>query len=242
MMKLAIAALATCGAVSACGAMRHYDASPTISRTYRVGNFHEIEIAGPYDVDVRTGDTTTVSGRGSEKVLDSATVETEGDKLVIQPRDGLQRFTHLLGEDGDQTKFVVTVPQLGAAKIAGSGDLRIDNVRGPNFYAIVAGSGGLYIGSLDVGEFGLEVGGSGDVKVGSGTVQSATYEIASSGDVDTRGASLKQLNLTIASSGDVRAHVTGLAHVSIRGSGDVELRGGAQCTVERAGSGDVHCS
>jgi len=40
----------------------------------------------------------------------------------------------------------------------------------------------------------------------------------------------------------VTAQATGTADVSIMGSGDVELTGGAKCTVSKAGSGDVRCS
>jgi len=39
----------------------------------------------------------------------------------------------------------------------------------------------------------------------------------------------------------VRAHATATADVSIMGSGDVWVSGGAKCNVSKAGSGDVHC-
>ena len=39
-----------------------------------------------------------------------------------------------------------------------------------------------------------------------------------------------------------RANATGTADVDIVGSGDVDLTGGAKCTISKAGSGDVRCS
>jgi hypothetical protein len=40
----------------------------------------------------------------------------------------------------------------------------------------------------------------------------------------------------------VRAHSSGTADVSIMGSGDVEIGGGAKCNVSKMGSGSVRCS
>jgi hypothetical protein len=40
----------------------------------------------------------------------------------------------------------------------------------------------------------------------------------------------------------VHAHSSGTADVSIMGSGDVDVTGGAKCTISKAGSGDVRCS
>ena len=39
-------------------------AGPTVSRNYQVGNFQQIEVAGPYDVEVRTGANPGVSAAG----------------------------------------------------------------------------------------------------------------------------------------------------------------------------------
>ena len=37
----------------------------TVSKNYNVGDFQQIEVAGPYDVEVRTGANPGVSARGS---------------------------------------------------------------------------------------------------------------------------------------------------------------------------------
>ena len=61
-------------------------AGPTVSRNYQVGNFQQIEVAGPYDVEVRTGANPSVSAKGSEKLLERTVVEVKGDKLRDPPR------------------------------------------------------------------------------------------------------------------------------------------------------------
>src|SRR5215470_2936106 len=163
----AVAVIAASAATSACGQMHHEGAGPTVSRSYQVGNFQKIEVAGPYDVSVRTGANAGVSAEGSEKLLEKTVVEVRGDKLVIRPEDHHGFFSWGFGHSG-KANFTVTVPQLSAAAIAGSGDIHVDHVKGDQFEGEVAGSGGLNVDSLEVGSLKLAIGGSGSAKAGAG--------------------------------------------------------------------------
>src|SRR5436190_3901643 len=95
------------------------DGGPTVSRNYSVGNFSAIEVAGPYDVEVRTGANPSVSARGSERLLERTVVEVNGDKLVIHTEHN-HSFFHFGWSSHGEAKFIVTVPQLSGATIAGS--------------------------------------------------------------------------------------------------------------------------
>jgi hypothetical protein len=236
--SVAAAVIAASVATSACS---HESAGATVSRNYQVGRFQAIEVAGPYDVEVRTGGNPGVSAQGSEKLLERTIVEVDGDKLVIRPkREG--GFFHFGWSTHGEAHFVVTVPELAGATIAGSGGIRVDKVQGKSFEGTVAGSGDLNVTSMDVQSLKLSVAGSGGVKAGTGKAQSAEYEIAGSGDVDAGAIQTQQAKVSIAGSGGVRAHSSGTADVNIMGSGDVDVTGGAKCNISKAGSGNVHCS
>jgi hypothetical protein len=241
MRKSVAAVIAASVALGGCQVHAHEGGGATVSRNYGVGNFQQIEVAGPYDVEVRTGTNPSVSARGSEKLLERTVVEVEGDKLVIRPERQHSWFSVGWGSHG-KASFTVTVPQLSGATIAGSGDIRVDRVTGQAFKGEVAGSGGLNVAAMDVQQLKLSIAGSGGVKAGSGKALSADYEIAGSGDVDASAIQAQQLKVSIAGSGGVRAHSSGTADVSIMGSGDVDVAGGAKCNVSKAGSGSVRCS
>ena len=234
------AAIAASTALAGCQVRAHEGGGATISRNYQVRNFQQIEVAGPYDVDVRTGANPSISARGSEKLLERTVVEVRGDKLVIRPERN-RGFFHFGSMSHGKASFTVTVPQLSGATIAGSGDIRVDKVTGPRFEGAVAGSGGIDVGTIDVQQLKLAIAGSGDVR-GAGRAQSAEYDIAGSGDVDAGAIQTRQVKVSIAGSGGVKAHSAGTADVSIMGSGDVEVAGGAKCNVSKAGSGNVRCS
>lgn len=240
-MRQSIAAVIAASVVlGGCRAGAQEGTGPTVSRNYAVGNFQRIEVAGPYDVEVRTGSNASVSGRGGEKLLERTVVEVQGDKLVIHPENNHSFFSFGWGHRG-KASFTVTVPQLSGATIAGSGDIRVDKIAGQNFDGTVAGTGGLNVATLDVQQLKLSIAGSGSLKA-AGKAQSAKFDIAGSGDIDAAAIQTQSVDVSIAGSGGVKAHSSGTADVSIMGSGDVEVTGGAKCNVSKAGSGSVSCS
>lgn len=238
--SIAAAAIAASAAMSGC----HHadeDGGARISRNYQVGNFQQIEVAGPYDVTVRTGANAGVSAQGSQKLLERTVVVVQDGKLVIHPEETKGFHFMSFGTRG-HADFTVTVPQLNAATIAGSGDIKVDKIQGDRFEGTVAGSGKLNLDAVNVGALKLSIGGSGSAKAGAGKAHQAEYSIAGSGDIEAGSVDTQQAKVSIAGSGNVDAHATGTADVSIMGSGAVEITGGAKCSVSKAGSGSVRCS
>ncbi len=212
------------------------DPGPEVSRTYQVGAFDKIAVAGPYEVNVVTGGQAGVSAKGGENLLAETEVVVEGGTLKIKPRKnkGIRWNWH----DG-KAVFTVNVAALHGAAIAGSGGINVDKVVG-DFEGDVAGSGDLRLASVAGGKVKLSIAGSGDVRA-AGKADSVDLSIAGSGDIDTRGLAVRSADVSIAGSGNVTANASESADVSIMGSGDVEVTGGAKCTVSKAGSGNVRC-
>jgi len=236
---VAMGVLAATVALAACNHARSEDAGPTVSRNFTVSGFKTIELAGPYEVQVHTGGNPSVSASGPQKMIEHMVVEVKDDRLLIHPEQ--QHGFHMGWHFNGKVHIDVTVPQLQGAAIEGSGDIRVNQVKGGSFEGTTAGSGDLSIDSLDVQTLKLSIAGSGDVKAASGRAQSVKYEIAGSGDIDAHGVEAQTADISIAGSGDISAHATQTANVSIMGSGDVNVTGGAKCSVSKQGSGTVHC-
>ncbi len=238
-LLIGVAAAAT--ATAGCGRSHAETAGPVIQKSYQVGNFTKLEVAGPFDVTVRTGSAPSVSAKGNEKLMERLVVEVKGDKLVIHTESRNGWFNWGRGTSGS-ADIAVTVPAISGATLAGSGGISIDNVKGDSFDGSVAGSGDLDIGSLDVQSLNLVIAGSGDVRAKSGQTGSAAYKIMGSGGIDARSVRAQTAEVSIAGSGSINGQATTAANVKIMGSGDVTLTGGAKCNVTKHGSGDVNCS
>lgn len=215
------------------------DAGPAIDRTYPVGSFDRITVAGPYDVTVTTGGQPGVVAHGGEAILAATEIVVENGELTIGPKQK-KNFRWNWGKD-DKVRVEVSAAALRGATIAGSGTVQIDRVAGSDFEGEVAGSGDLGIAQMDAGKVAMAVAGSGNVRA-AGKARALDVSIAGSGNVDLAGLEVVAADVSIAGSGNVRARATGTAAVSIMGSGDVEIIGGAKCTVSKQGLGNVRCS
>ncbi len=216
------------------------DAGPAVDRTYQVGAFDRVTVAGPYEVTVTTGGQPgVVVAHGGEAILAETEIAVENGELRIVPKDKKNRIWNW--GKGGKVRVEVSTAALKGATIAGSGTVRIDRVAGNDFEGEVAGSGDLGIGQMDAGKVAVAISGSGNVRA-AGKAQALDVNIAGSGDVDLSALEVTAADISIAGSGNVRARATGAAAVSIMGSGDVEITGGAKCAISKQGSGNVRCS
>lgn len=225
--------------LSACNVVHAREAGPTTTRSYSVGAFDKLEVAGPYEVVVTSNGQPGVQATGGTNILDEMTVEVDGDTLKIHPK---QHHGISFGWHGNgKVQVKVSAAQLREATIAGSGGIAIDKVQGDRFEGTVAGSGSLQLGQLATQDASFSVAGSGGIRA-AGTATRAKYEIAGSGDIQAGAVQSQSAKVEIAGSGSVAAHATADAKVEILGSGDVTISGGAKCDIEKHGSGDVRCS
>ena len=212
------------------------EAGSEVTRTYQVGAFDKLAVAGPYEVNVVSGGQGGITARGGENLLAETDVIVEDGTLKIQPKkkNGI-RWNWRNGK----AVFTVNAAALRGAAIAGSGGVSVDKVAG-DFEGEVAGSGGLKIADVAGGKVKFDVAGSGEVEA-AGKADSVNISIAGSGDIRLGKLATRAARISIAGSGNIEANASETADVSIMGSGDVDITGGAKCKVSKAGSGNVRC-
>ena len=213
------------------------DPGSTVSRTYQLGAFDKIEVAGPFAVKVTTGGAPGASATGGDKLLDETEVVVEGNILKIRAKkkNGI-RWNW--GNKG-KAEFTVTTAMLHGAGIAGSGGITVDKVEG-DFKGEIAGSGNLQLAAINGGAVSFEIAGSGKVAA-TGKAQSTSIEIAGSGTIDASRLAARTADVSIAGSGNVKASASDTAKVEIVGSGKVAITGGAKCVIDKVGAGNVTC-
>lgn len=212
----------------------------TTQRTFNVGEFQGVALAGSHDVVVTVGQAASVRAEGDAEVIEKLDIRVENGTLKIGTRKGAS-FNVGFRRDRSPVTIYVTAPALNAAAVAGSGDLKIDKVEGDSFQASVAGSGDLHVAALRVNSADFTIAGSGDIRA-AGTANMIKASVAGSGDIDISGLQSRQSDVNIVGSGDIRGHASETATVTIMGSGNVTMAGGAKCTVNKRGSGGAECS
>lgn len=210
-------------------------ASAQTQRSFQVGAFDRISLAGSPDVVVAVGGQPSVRAEGDADTIERLEIAVVDGELRIGMRPGSGFWGH-----GRGVTIHVTVPALRAASIQGSGDMRVDRVEGARFAAQIAGSGDLDVTALRVGEASFSVRGSGGISA-AGAAPRATLNVAGSGGLSLGGFEAGDAAISLAGSGDIALRATRTAAIQLNGSGDVDIAGPARCTISKTGSGDVRC-
>lgn len=211
-------------------------AGSTTTRTFALSDFRAIALGGSDDVDVRVGTGFSVRAQGPASDLAQLRIVRDGETLRIDRKPRL-----VIGWVSTRgVKVFVTMPQIVAAEIGGSGTMTIDRVEGSSFTAATTGSGNLQIAALATSQAVLATRGSGTIAA-KGSIDRIAAKVSGSGEIAGRGLKVRDAVVSVAGSGGLRLDVSGAATGSLTGSGDIDLGRPARCTISKAGSGEVRC-
>jgi hypothetical protein len=213
-------------------------AATPADRRFPASNFDAVADAGPESVIVLPGRAFSVVATGDPDTLDKLDIRVEKGTLRIGRKSYFYFWTQ---SGGRPARVVVTLPVIGKAAIAGGGSMAVSHPRGPRFVGAIAGSGSLTIAGMAVDTARFAIAGSGTI-VASGTATgTAAYSIAGSGTVRALNFRSRDATIKIAGEGDIMTGATGGVTGSIAGEGKVRVHGTADCSIKKAGSGQVTC-
>ncbi|UAJ11833.1 head GIN domain-containing protein [Polymorphobacter megasporae] len=215
-------------------------AAPSLAaeRDFPVGSFDRLAAGGSANITVTTGARPSVHATGEAAALDHLDIRVDGETLKI----GTKRDSMWSGwRDHGRVQIAITVPMIRAVDLAGSGTVTVDRIKVRDFDASIGGSGRLDVALLDSDTAKFDVAGSGDMAI-AGRCGSAKASIAGSGDLKLTGLKCATFSASVAGSGRIEAYASQTATLSTMGSGDINVSGGARCSVSTAGSGKARCS
>lgn len=225
--------------------------------TRKVENFTKISFRFPGKLYLRQGSPQKVELEGNKDILKEVETEVDGSRLVIG-KEG--KWLDWKWDDDDKINVYITVPNIEALSVSGSGDLIAEtkittgdldlNVSGSgslqadinasgNVEADVSGSGDIDLKGK-CKDFDSDVSGSGDVVLALTVDGEATFGVSGSGKISASG-SAQNVKTTISGSGKVLAAdlETNRCEVRISGSGDVEINVKNELDAVISGSGSV---
>lgn len=207
--------------------------------TRSVGTFTKIAFRVPGKLILRQGTPQKVELEGDKETLSKIDTEVSGDKLSIG-REG--RWMDWSWGDRDRINVYVTVKDLEAISVSGSGDLIGEGkFTTGDLKLSVSGSGSLQIEVTASGELNADVSGSGRLEV-KGSCRSFESDISGSGKVVVSASIAEKADVSISGSGKLEASGTAKEiKASISGSGKVYAANleVERCEVRISGSGDV---
>lgn len=175
-------------------------------------SFDEIKLAGFGSVNVIAGQQQSVQVTTDDNLLDCIRTEVKDGQLRIETTRNIRPQTGLVVH--------VTVPEITAAGVSGSGDINLDGVSGQ--------------------ELELSISGQGDLKA-TGQVTDLKTKISGAGSADLQQLVADNAEIKISGAGDVDVFASQSLDVRVSGAGNVTCFGNPTQVSQRvSGAGSVN--
>ncbi|MFZ6027125.1 MAG: head GIN domain-containing protein [Chloroflexota bacterium] len=240
--------------LSACGMVR--GSGRVIDEERSVGDFDKIMLAGIGEVILTQGEEISLKIEAEDNLMRYLKTEVHGDTLVLGTKE---EYAMLALQPTRPLKFYITVTDLEAITVAGSGDVYADTLLEVKGMALtVLGSGNIRLEQIETDDISVNITGSGEIEVDSLTSKALTTTISGSGECSLEGEVTDQTvkitgsgsfwgrnlqsenaSVLIAGSGDGEIHVRDDLDVNIIGSGNLRYTGSPRLSQSISGSGDV---
>jgi len=223
-----------------------------IKETRQLEEFTSIKSLGSADVVITQGNIQKLVVESDKNLIPHITTKVKNGSLLIDIR-GSYRNVKVI-------RVLITVPNLNAISIEGSGDVSFTNTfKGNKMKVNIKGSGD-FSGDFDLKNMDYFVNGSGDGEI-SGIRGNLSISVSGSGDFEAENLRLEKCDVSVVGSGDIELGgsaenlvigLTGSGYVnayelatvnvvaSVKGSGDIEVHPIESLKVSVFGSGDVY--
>jgi hypothetical protein len=204
-----------------------------VEETREVSAFTRLHNDGDLDVELVQGDVQSVTVSIDSNLQHLVRTHVHDDTLYLDLRENVDEMV-------SGPHVLITVPELRAARLAGSGrmTLALDEPDAPlDLY--LSGSGSLRFDGA-AATLGAFLDGSGEMRLG-GETRDVELSLSGSGAMVGRNLQAQSGYLDLSGSGTLSANVTDTVRVSLSGSGRIDVFGGAAIdSSQRTGSGEIN--
>ena len=204
-----------------------------VKQVRQVGNFNGLALGLPGHLELRIGNTESVTIEADDNLLPLLETVVEGGTLKIRPHK------RNLSLQSKSIRIVVQARSIERLSLGGSGSIDADPLRARKLDVDLGGSGSINLKGVESEVLAVSLGGSGDLKAAQGTIGKLTVSIGGSGDVDLGRVQTNSASVTIAGSGEATVWPRNELSATIAGSGDVNYYGDPQVSKSTVGSGGV---
>jgi len=207
-------------------------------KNFQISNFSKLDIEIPLDAQIiiNPNAPASITIEGYENIL---------KHIVVKNNDGSAHITNNLEVswtlyDHDDTKAIISVPQLSDLQTTGTIDVKILNkIVGPSFNVSVSGLGEIEIDSLYTTEYDAQVSGACNILIKKGRSSIANYQISGAAKIKAFNYSTDTTMVAISGAGKMEVRAKKYLGAAISGAGKVKYAGNPMITQDISGAGSL---
>lgn len=196
------------------------------------GEFDGINLRMQANVYVSVGQEHSITILAAENILELIETKSTGNTLIIES-------SRCLRTRNNDVSVFITMPEIHLLRVAGSGNIVVDNFfYSESIAAEVSGSGKIYF-SGEFDRINSSVSGSGVIDM-IGNSQFQNSQISGSGRIEALHMESQVVDVRISGSGEVCVFAIEKLDARISGSGKVYYKGNPSVNINISGSGNVY--
>ena len=195
-----------------------------------------VSLAAPIELIIKQGPSVSLTLTGDDNILEHLRTEVKDGTLSIAVDGDRPGFTSF--KPTTPIRCELTLPEMNALEISGSGSARTDSLTTKEFSVAVNGSGEVQIQRLRTEAVSVAVSGSGTVRIAGETGQESVA-VSGSGDCDCGELRSADAEVAVSGSGDVIVWAEKTLEAAVSGSGSVSYYGEPVVEEQVSGSGEV---
>lgn len=201
-----------------------------------VKDFTKVSLMGSLDVNVKIGKKISVKIVAPDDLIDKIITNVDGKVLKVHYEKNLE-WKRVW--NNKEIRVDVTMPDLQAASLFGSGDLSVTGGKGKELGLAIRGSGDAMVAKSNYKKVDISLKGSGDIMI-DGKCDHLSVGLMGSGDVSAGGLKCSDAEVHVKGSGDAEVYASSSIAASVNGSGDVSVLGKPKnINKTERGSGDI---
>ncbi len=204
-----------------------------VKQVRQVGNFNGLALGLPGHVELRIGNSESVTIEADDNLLPLVETVVEGGTLKIRPN---KRNLNLQSKS---IRIVVQARSIERLSLGGSGSIDADPLRARKLDVDLGGSGSINLQGVESDVLAVSRGRQRRPEGRAGHDRQTDRSIGGSGDVDLGRVQTNSASVTIAGSGEATVWPRNELSATIAGSGDVNYYGDPQVSKSTVGSGGV---
>lgn len=199
------------------------------------GNFDAVKAAGSFDVFFSQAETNAIRIEADENLMKYIETSVEDGVLRIRTKSGINI------RPSQDIKVYVRSPKYRSVSLSGSGNMVAETkiTSTEKIKVSIAGSGDIKLQEVDAPQIDVNISGSGKAE-GFGNTRDLDIDVAGSGDVMMKDLKAENAKISIAGSGNVWLFASIKLDVRVAGGGDIHYYGNPpEINSKLAGSGNL---
>lgn len=203
-----------------------------VSEVREVSGFNAIILSGMGDLEIKIGDTESLTIEADDNVIDHIESYVSGSTLHI----GFERFFNIIPSGG--ITYTLTVKDLNGIEVSGYGDVYLASLHTDNLVVEVSGGGRVTVNDLTANSLAVNLSGAGDFEL-SGIVDHQKVNLSGAGSYNAGDLQSTDAEIDISGAGSAQLWVSDALDVNLSGVGSLQYYGEADVTQNISGIGKV---